>query len=165
VFDLVTELSNIPLTASTVTVTITASEILSNTDPLDPATPAAASATNIGADGTLSGSDETNIPSSTGGLSHLTAMLEDPYLGSVARTLQLFTPPHLFCDTRDAATTKFISLQIHNHFPCTVRVFRQNFALEDAIGSHACSLEANMRVTNGITLGSSPILPVDTHKL
>jgi hypothetical protein len=28
--------------------------------------------------------------------------------------------------------------------------------LEDAIGSHACSLEANMRVTNGIPLGSSP---------
>jgi hypothetical protein len=25
---------------------------------------------------------------------------------------------------------------------CTVRVFRQDFALEDAIGSHACSLEA-----------------------
>jgi hypothetical protein len=32
---------------------------------------------------------------------------------------------------------------------------RQNFALEDAIG--ACSLEANMRVTNGIPLGS-PLL-------
>ena len=27
-----------------------------------------------------------------------------------------------------------------------VRVFRQDFALEDAIGSHACSLEASMRV-------------------
>jgi thioredoxin reductase (NADPH) len=38
---------------------------------------------------------------------------------------------------------------------CTVRVFRQKFTLEDAIGSHACSLEANMRVTNGIPLGSS----------
>jgi hypothetical protein len=25
---------------------------------------------------------------------------------------------------------------------CIVRVFRENFALEDAIGSHACSLEA-----------------------
>jgi hypothetical protein len=25
---------------------------------------------------------------------------------------------------------------------CSVRVFRRNFALEDAIGSHACSLEA-----------------------
>ena len=35
---------------------------------------------------------------------------------------------------------------------CTVRVFRQNFALEDAIGSHACSLEVNMRVTDGIPL-------------
>jgi hypothetical protein len=40
--------------------------------------------------------------------------------------------------------------------------FRQKFTLEDAIGSHACSLEANTRVTNGIPLGSSPLLPVDT---
>jgi hypothetical protein len=31
---------------------------------------------------------------------------------------------------------------------CTVRVFRQNCALEDTICSHACSLEANLRVTN-----------------
>jgi hypothetical protein len=38
-----------------------------------------------------------------------------------------------------------------------VRVFRQNFTLEDAIGSHVCSLEANVRVTNGIPLGS-PLL-------
>jgi hypothetical protein len=43
---------------------------------------------------------------------------------------------------------------------CTVRVFRQNFALEDAIGSHACSIEANMRVTNGIPLGESADLIV-----
>jgi hypothetical protein len=38
---------------------------------------------------------------------------------------------------------------------CTVRVFRLKFPLEDAIGSHACSLQANMRVTNDIPLGSS----------
>jgi C-terminal processing protease CtpA/Prc len=44
----------------------------------------------------------------------------------------------------------------------TVRVFRQEFTLEDAIGSHACSLEANTRVTNGIPLGSSLHLPVCT---
>jgi hypothetical protein len=43
-----------------------------------------------------------------------------------------------------------------------VRVFRQKFTLEDTIGSHACSLEANMRVTNGIPLGSSLLLPVHT---
>jgi hypothetical protein len=43
----------------------------------------------------------------------------------------------------------------------TVRVFRQKFILEDAIGSHACSLEANMRVTNGIPLGCLRFLPVD----
>jgi hypothetical protein len=36
---------------------------------------------------------------------------------------------------------------------CTVRVFRQKFALSDAIGSHSCSLQVNMRVTNGIPLG------------
>jgi hypothetical protein len=45
---------------------------------------------------------------------------------------------------------------------CTVRVFRQKFPLEDAIGSHACSLDADMRVTNGISLGSSLLLPVHT---
>jgi hypothetical protein len=44
----------------------------------------------------------------------------------------------------------------------TVRVFRQKSTLEDAIGSHACSLEANMRVTNGIPLGCPLLLPVDT---
>jgi hypothetical protein len=43
-----------------------------------------------------------------------------------------------------------------------VRVFRQKFTLEDAIGSHACSLEANTRVTNGIPLESSLLLPVCT---
>jgi hypothetical protein len=44
----------------------------------------------------------------------------------------------------------------------TVRVYRQKFTLEDAIGSHACSLEANMRVTNGNPLGCPLLLPVDT---
>jgi alpha-mannosidase II len=44
----------------------------------------------------------------------------------------------------------------------TVRVFRQKFTLEVAIGSHACSLEVNMRVTNGIPLGCSLLLPADT---
>jgi hypothetical protein len=38
---------------------------------------------------------------------------------------------------------------------CTVRVFRQKVALEDVIGSHVCSLEASMRVTNAIPFGSS----------
>jgi hypothetical protein len=44
----------------------------------------------------------------------------------------------------------------------TVRVFRQKFTLEDAIGSHACSLEASRRVTNGVPLGSSLFLPLHT---
>jgi DNA helicase INO80 len=55
--------------------------------------------------------------------------------------------------------------KVCNHpdlFKRTVRVFRQKFTLEDAIGSQACSLEANMHVTNGIPLGCSPLLPVDT---
>jgi hypothetical protein len=40
--------------------------------------------------------------------------------------------------------------------------FRQVVALEDAIGSHACSLEAGRRVTNGIPLGRPLFLPVHT---
>jgi hypothetical protein len=41
----------------------------------------------------------------------------------------------------------------------TVRAFGQNFALEDAIvRSHAYWLGANMRVTNGIPLGSPLLL-------
>jgi hypothetical protein len=43
-----------------------------------------------------------------------------------------------------------------------LRVFRQKVTLEDAIGSHACSLEAKMRVTNGIPLGSTFLFPVGT---
>jgi hypothetical protein len=35
----------------------------------------------------------------------------------------------------------------------TVRVFVEKSTLEDAIGSHACSLEASACVTNGILLG------------
>jgi hypothetical protein len=31
--------------------------------------------------------------------------------------------------------------------PCTVRVFRQKFPLEDAIGSHACSLQVRFKRT------------------
>jgi hypothetical protein len=44
----------------------------------------------------------------------------------------------------------------------TARVFRLEFTLEDAIGSHACSLDANMRVTNGIPLGCPLFLTVHT---
>jgi hypothetical protein len=48
------------------------------------------------------------------------------------------------------------------HMNGSVRVFRQECALDDAIGSHACSLEAIMRVTNGIPLGCSLLLPIGT---
>jgi hypothetical protein len=40
--------------------------------------------------------------------------------------------------------------------------FRQKFTLEDAIGSHACSLETSMHVTNDIPLGCSLLLPFRT---
>jgi hypothetical protein len=40
----------------------------------------------------------------------------------------------------------------------TVRICRQEFTLEDAIGSHACSLEASMHVTNAVPLGRTPLL-------
>ena len=43
-----------------------------------------------------------------------------------------------------------------------MRVFRQKFTLEDAIGPHASSLEASRRVTNGIPLGCPRFLPVHT---
>jgi hypothetical protein len=40
--------------------------------------------------------------------------------------------------------------------------FRRKFALEDAIDSHVCALEASRRVTNGIPLGCLLLLPVGT---
>jgi hypothetical protein len=42
----------------------------------------------------------------------------------------------------------------------TVLVFEHDFALEDAIGSHAHSLEANMRATNSTPLGIPLFLPL-----
>jgi hypothetical protein len=42
--------------------------------------------------------------------------------------------------------------------------FSTGFALEDAIGSHACSLQANMRATNSIPLGCPPLYRCH-HKL
>jgi hypothetical protein len=42
-------------------------------------------------------------------------------------------------------------------------VFEQEFALKAAIGSHVCSLEASMRVTNSMPLGVPLLLlPVGT---
>jgi hypothetical protein len=45
---------------------------------------------------------------------------------------------------------------------CAVRVFRQKVTIDDAIGSHACSLEASRHVDNGIPLGCPLLLPVHT---
>jgi hypothetical protein len=47
---------------------------------------------------------------------------------------------------------------LHRH----VARFRQGCTLDDAIGSHACTLEANMRVTNGIPLRCPLLLPGHT---
>jgi hypothetical protein len=84
------------------------------------------------------------------------------------------------CDSKRKVCTvsAFCSLPAGHRFQCdslltpycscnepeggTVRVFRQKFALEDAIGSHACLLEANMRVIDGIPLGCPLLLPVGT---
>jgi hypothetical protein len=43
---------------------------------------------------------------------------------------------------------------------CVRCAFSDRASLKDAIGSHACSLEANMRVTNGILLGNPLLLPL-----
>jgi hypothetical protein len=52
-----------------------------------------------------------------------------------------------------------------NLFNNVRRAFRQTFTLEDAIGSHVCSLEANIRVTTGIPLplACALLLPVGTE--
>jgi hypothetical protein len=60
------------------------------------------------------------------------------------------------------ATTK---LAMYHGYRGTVRVFRHKCTLEDAIGSHACPLEAAKAgrcVTNGILLGWPLVLPVHT---
>jgi hypothetical protein len=44
-----------------------------------------------------------------------------------------------------------------------VRVFRQKFTLEDAIGSHACLREASMRVSNGTPPIDCPLLLTGWH--
>jgi hypothetical protein len=44
----------------------------------------------------------------------------------------------------------------------TVLRFDQNVALEDAIGSHACSGEVSKCVANSIHLGGPTFLPGDT---
>jgi hypothetical protein len=73
------------------------------------------------------------------------------------------TPMVFSFDVRD--DTKLLCVRVFNHgFCCArvstiglrllyVRIFGQKFALEDVIGSHTCSLEASMRVTNDIPLG------------
>jgi hypothetical protein len=70
------------------------------------------------------------------------------------------TPPYILYE--DELYPGMVCAYADNKDSCTVRVFRQKFTLEDGIGSHACSLEANTRVTNGIPLRSSLLTPVCT---
>jgi hypothetical protein len=42
----------------------------------------------------------------------------------------------------------------------TVRIFRQDFALEHAIESHTCLIEANMHATNDVPLGCPLLLRI-----
>jgi hypothetical protein len=83
---------------------------------------------------------------------------------------------HAFCHTGDVtggnlpqlltfpcrcSPTQVLSLASQLDSGGSVRGFRQ-FSPEDAIGSHACSLEAIWRVTNDILLGRSLFSPVHT---
>jgi hypothetical protein len=51
---------------------------------------------------------------------------------------------------------------IHEYVAVYGARFKAEIIPEDAIGSHACSLETRMRTTNGIHLGCSLLLPVCT---
>jgi hypothetical protein len=44
----------------------------------------------------------------------------------------------------------------------SVRGLEQDFTLDDAVSSNACSLDASMCVSNGIPFGCQPITPVGT---
>jgi hypothetical protein len=59
-----------------------------------------------------------------------------PALKAFHRTIFVFCCTNKMC-YKDKQPT-FIALR--SQLPRTVRVFRQKFTLEDAIGSHACSL-------------------------
>jgi hypothetical protein len=67
-----------------------------------------------------------------------------PYPGAINSLVMLWEFAHLHIQN-DLAQCAFSGKQ---------------FTLEDAIGSHACSLRANMRVTNCISLGSALLLPL-----
>jgi hypothetical protein len=65
-----------------------------------------------------------------------------------------------FCGIPKVATTGWLKFRRYVSGAARCALSGQKFALEGAIGTHACSLEANMRVTNGIPLGSPLLLPV-----
>jgi hypothetical protein len=63
-------------------------------------------------------------------------------LGCPLRLTVTITNPVQTLKVRSTRETLKTSLFWTFLIMCTVRVFRQKFTLEDAIGSHACSLEA-----------------------
>jgi hypothetical protein len=77
------------------------------------------------------------------------------------RAISWFAVPDAVTSLSFSPTGDFLAT---THVGSLVRFFfsRQKFTLEDAIGSHACSLEANKRATNGIPLGCPLLLPVGT---
>jgi hypothetical protein len=62
----------------------------------------------------------------------------------------------------NAANTSVQTRKVGTTHFGAVRVSRQKCTLEDAIGPHACSLQASRRVTNDIPLGRPLFLPVHT---
>jgi len=66
-------------------------------------------------------------------------------------------PPEIFTSLGLTASTVEAGFALG-----AVHVFRQKLTLEDAIGSHACSLEASRCVTNGFRRRCPLFLPVHT---
>jgi hypothetical protein len=83
-----------------------------------------------------------------------------PHHLKVIQILQLPFFSHGAFDDNEVAD--FVKTEMEKLHKGTVRISRQKFTLEDAIGSHTSSLEASRRVANGIPLGWSLLLPVDT---
>jgi hypothetical protein len=76
--------------------------------------------------------------------------------------MHLNLPPETQCGWKSSLPPLLLLRRLLRKEQRTVLVFRQEFTRADAIGSHASSLEANMRMTNGIPLGYSLLLPVGT---
>jgi hypothetical protein len=83
----------------------------------------------------------TKLPADLQTTVHGFTLLNEPGLGKVGNTRSGVTP-------LPRGNTSVIGFLTHG-----TRFSTKTYTLEDAIGSHACSLEASRRVTNGIPLG------------